>query len=63
MSEKIWKVGDEVMLSHSAYCGCSVVDWEELGIIDSIDADEGIAWVMVRDGEEIDVPLSELIAY
>ena len=63
MIERKWQVGDEVMLSHSAYCKCSVVDWEEFGIIDSIDEDEGIAWVMVRDAEEIDIPLSKLIAY
>jgi len=63
MSERKWQIGDEVLVSNSQYYGNDSVEWEEPGIIDAIDEDEGIAWVMVREGNEIDIPLSELVAY
>jgi len=62
MSEA-WKVDDAVWLTHNISMGEQSADWDEIGIIQEIDEEEEIAWIVNKNGDGFDIPLSELQAY
>jgi len=63
MHRQALQIGDSVRVESSVYGpngqeGCDV--W--YGVIDSIDNQEGLAWLMGHHGEEREVKLQNLIA-